>query len=57
MDTEDAQEFSKEIAAKAAKKELRKQRYVEYQLKLLNMIFLGQTQSQFLNFSYIVGTK
>ena len=27
MDTEEAQEFSKEIAAKAAEKELRKQRY------------------------------
>ena len=33
MDTEKAQEFSKEIAAKAAEKELRKQRYAEYQLK------------------------
>ena len=33
MDTEEAQEFSKEIAAKAAEKELRKQRYAEYQLK------------------------
>ena len=33
MDTEEAQEFSKEIAAKAAKKELRKQRYAEYQIK------------------------
>ena len=32
MDTEEAQEFSKEIAAKAAEKELRKQRYAEYQL-------------------------
>ena len=33
MDTEQAQEFSKEIAAKAVEKELRKQRYAEYQLK------------------------
>ena len=33
MDTEEAHEFSKEIAAKAAEKELRKQRYAEYQLK------------------------
>ena len=33
MDTEEVQEFSKEIAAKAAEKELRKQRYAEYQLK------------------------
>ena len=33
MDTEEAQEFSKEIAAKAAEKELRKQRYAGYQLK------------------------
>ena len=33
MDTEEAQQFSKEIAAKAAEKELRKQRYAEYQLK------------------------
>ena len=33
MDTEEAQEFSKEIAAMAAEKELRKQRYAEYQLK------------------------
>ena len=33
MDTEEAQEFSKEIAAKAAEKKLRKQRYAEYQLK------------------------
>ena len=33
MDTEEAQEFCKEIAAKAAEKELRKQRYAEYHLK------------------------
>ena len=33
MDTEEAKEFSKEIAAKAAEKELRKQRFAEYQLK------------------------
>ena len=33
MSTEEAQEFSKLIAAKAAEKELRKQRYAEYQLK------------------------
>ena len=33
MDTEEAQEFSKEIADKDAEKELRKQRYAEYQLK------------------------
>ena len=33
MDTEEAQEFSKKIAAKAAEKKLRKQRYAEHQLK------------------------
>ena len=33
MDTEEAQEFSREIAAKAVEKELRKQRYAEYQQK------------------------
>ena len=33
MDTEEAQEFGREIAAKAAEKELRKQRYAEYQQK------------------------
>ena len=33
MDTEEAQEFRKEITAKVAGKELRKQRYAEYQLK------------------------
>ena len=33
MDTEEVQEFSKEIAAKVAEKDLRKQRYAEYQLK------------------------
>ena len=52
MDTEEAQEFSKEIAAKAAEKELRKQRYTEYQLKrqqTTSLIFLGHAQSQFLN--------
>ena len=31
MDTEEAQECSREIAAKATEKELRKQRYVQYQ--------------------------
>ena len=33
MDTEEAQEFSREIAAKAVEKELRKQRCAEYQQK------------------------
>ena len=33
MDTEEAQEFSREIAAKAVEKELRKQWYAEYQQK------------------------
>ena len=33
MDTEEAQEFNKEIAAKAAERELRKQRYAEYEIK------------------------
>ena len=31
MDTEEAQEISKEIAEKAAERELRKQKYVQYQ--------------------------
>ena len=33
MDTEEAQEFSREIATKAAEKESRKQRYAQYQQK------------------------
>ena len=33
MDTEEAQEFKREIIAKATKKELRKQRYAQYQQK------------------------
>ena len=33
MDTKEAQEFNTEIAAKATEKELRKQRYVQYQQK------------------------
>ena len=52
MDTEEAQEFSREIAAKAAEKELRKQRYAEYQQKdnkPLDMIFPGEAQFQFPN--------
>ena len=32
MDTEEAQEFSKEIAEKAVERELKKQRYEQYQL-------------------------
>ena len=31
MDTEEAQEFSKEIAVKAIEKELKKQKYEQYQ--------------------------
>ena len=33
MDTEEAQEFNREIVAKATEKELRKQRYAQYQQK------------------------
>ena len=33
MDTEKAQEFNREIVAKATEKELRKQRYAQYQQK------------------------
>ena len=33
MDTEEAQEFNREIVAKATEKELRKQKYAQYQQK------------------------
>ena len=50
MDTEEAQEFNREIVAEATEKELRKQRYAQYQQKrqLLDVIFQGQVQFHFL---------